>query len=264
MLPLNLKGKQKMEQLKVHQRLTNKLVFLLVLIIFSSCKNKSGDALYGEIKSDGKYNAEGLEIGQWKYSDINGKIVEEGFFDNGIRLGMWRYYLPFSDSILWTRYANGNNLIRTNIPNFLKVVETDSNIVVFKNKDSLALFNLVIGDGYTDNFDNYRSTIFEDLKKHHVIIKDSLSQSIETEERKKYLYNFFFGSDSIGKDFYVFNIAGKGNKDKLIEVSLRCEPGYSDIGRKVFFSVIPNLFIDSFRFMCEKENIILFENLTKR
>jgi hypothetical protein len=45
-----------------------------------------------------------------------------------------------------------------------------------------------------------------------------------------------------------------------MEVSLRCDEQYESLGKRVFFSVVPNLFIGSLRFLQQKEKILKFNN----
>ena len=61
--------------------------------------------------------------------------------------------------------------------------------------------------------------------------------------------------------FYIFNIIGLSKEKNLIEVSLRCDEKYENKGRKVFFSVLPNLFIESTRFINEREDIVEFNSV---
>jgi hypothetical protein len=58
------------------------------------------------------------------------------------------------------------------------------------------------------------------------------------------------------KKFRFFNVARLQNVSELIEVSLHCGSQLDDKGRKVFFSIIPNLFINGQKFIDGRESIV--------
>lgn len=234
--------------------------YIFPLFFFISCNNENGINEREKIRIEGNFNSKGMEIGQWKYYTKDQKVIEEGFFENGVRVGKWKYYLPYSDSISWINYIDKNNSINTNIPDFLFLVESNNSVVSFKNRDSSRTFNLVIGKNYSTSFYSYKSFMYADLSKRNITLVDTASQYIETDMGKKYLYNYISATDSIGNAFYLFNIVGLSKNGELTEISLRCDTTNEDRGRKVFFSIIPNLFIGSTRFLLQKENITVFEN----
>lgn len=128
------------------------------------------------------------------------------------------------------------------------------------------MFNLVIGNGYTTDttgLAGYKKMIYDDLAGRSVIIADSATNYIETSEGNKYLFSIVYGSIKQPKqDFLLFNIAGKVGK-RLIEVSLRCDREYDSKARRIFFSVLPNLFVESRRFMASKDVITTLRGDTK-
>lgn len=235
------------------------LKYYLILFFFISCIDDRRDN--ERVRSEGEFNSVGTETGKWKYYSTSNELLEEGDFENGIRVGLWRYYFPRQDSILWMKYNDSGIRISTNVPDFLNLHESSDRLISFKNKDTSKVFNLVIGKNYSNSFSTYKSLIYDELRMRNVFLIDSACHNIETANGSVYMYNFINGRDIKGGEFYIFNIIGLSKEKNLIEVSLRCDEEYENKGRKVFFSVLPNLFIDSTRFINEREDIVEFKSV---
>lgn len=248
------------------KRCINTALYFTALFLFS-CTNRDDPSIEGSFISKGKYDDKGYEIGWWKFFyNPDNHLMEEGNFVNGVRIGKWNYYAQFRDSIIWNPYTDVSGDIRTNIPEFLTLIEETENLIKFRNSDSNHLFNLVIGKEYTTDttsLELYKKMIYDDLSNRAVKISDSTTNYIETSHGNKYLFSFVSGvTEQTQENFLLFNIAGKIN-GRLIEVSLRCERQYDNKARKVFFSVIPNLFVDSLRFISSKDIITTLEDSIK-
>lgn len=233
-------------------------IILFLFIGVLSCRDNSKGKSKVFFPSTGNYNPDGLEDGEWKYYDNNGNILEEGVFKDGIRVGKWKYYTPNKDSIIWRLYKNPSGSIETNIPNDLFLAEDGDSISVFKSRDSTELFNLSIGKGYPGDIPEYKVSLYKDFSDLHAEIKDSVSQYIKTDVGKEYLFNRIVGLDSSKRSFLFFNIIGSDGRNKLVEISLRCDNRLSDRAQKVFFSIVPNLFVESNRFLKEQETVKVF------
>ena len=73
---------------------------------------------------EGSYTADSLEAGKWRVLNSNSILLEEGSFTNGVRRGLWVYY-PEKDSVVWNEVNIKDMAMRTNIPDFVHVVELD-------------------------------------------------------------------------------------------------------------------------------------------
>jgi len=172
------------------------IVFLYLLF---SCSNDNDK----EYTSIGRFDKDSLETGIWKFKDKTGAVIEEGEFEKGIRLGKWRYNLKPIDSINWELYSNTNNSIKTNVPDFLKVIEQSDSIVVLKPIDTTQIFNLVIGNGFyiqTKSLEKYRVDLFQDLDARDIKINDSINYYIQT-KTGTLLYTYISASDPTGSSF---------------------------------------------------------------
>lgn len=232
-----------------------------MLSLLLSCTNRDSLSSENAFESKGKYDDSGYEVGKWQvFYKADNHLTEEGNFTNGVRTGQWHYYTQPADTITWVAFSDASGKIRTNVPNFLKLVEDNENLIRFSSSDSSRLFNLVIGKGYTTDttsLEAYKKMIYDDLSTRTVTISDSATNYIETNEGNKYLFSFVSGSIEQSKqDFILLNIAGRVD-ERLIEISLRCDKQYNSKARKVFFSILPNLFINSRRFISSQDFITI-------
>lgn len=226
-----------------------------------SCTNRDTLSFENSFVTKGKYDEKGFEVGKWQvFYKVDNHLIEEGNFTNGVRTGRWRYYTQPADSITWDAFSDASGKIRTNVPNFLKLVEDNEDLIKFSNSDSNRVFNLAIGKGYTTDttsLEAYKKMIYSDLSSRAVIILDSATNYIETSEGNKYLFSFVSGGiEQPKQEFILLNIAGKVG-ERLIEVSLRCDKQYDSKARKIFFSILPNLFIGSRRFISSQDYITI-------
>ena len=230
-----------------------KSILPCLFVLLFSCSHKKSDS-----KSIGKIDKDSLEIGYWQYYSDSHKLLEEGEFKKGIRYGTWKYFVPIADTINWEVYYNQNKSIVTNIPDFLEDKEESDSIVVFKHRDPQQLFTLAIGVNYNkenNSFENYKQGIFQDLELRNVQITDSISYVVRG-DKGNLLYTSVSATETNGRKFRLFNVARVQNVSELIEVSLRCDSQLDDKGRKVFFSIIPNLFINGQKFIDCRESIV--------
>jgi hypothetical protein len=119
----------------------------------------------------------GLEVGLWVYRGNDGSIVEEGHFDEDVRVDMWRYNLPVKDSIFWNKFSNTSSSIITNIPSFLAVKDSYDSLVYFEYTGTSKIFRLVIGsEKCVDLFtlDQYEKQLYADLSNRKFKIDDTI------------------------------------------------------------------------------------------
>jgi antitoxin component YwqK of YwqJK toxin-antitoxin module len=169
------------------------IIFGFIVLLFSCSDKKSS-------KSVGQRDKDSLETGFWQYYSNNHKLLEEGEFQNGLRKGTWKYFVPIADTINWRAYHNERNTIVTNLPNFLQAKEESDSIVVFKHIDTLQLFTLAIGVNYnreSNSFENYKEAMFQDLKSRNIQITDSTSYILQSDNRMIKAERFSFLSYQI-------------------------------------------------------------------
>ena len=241
-----------------------RVAIFCMLSFFVSCINKEHISFENNFVSKGGYDNKGLEVGKWQvFNKSDNRLIEEGNFSDGLRIGEWHYNIQTSDTIVWTPFNSKSGTIKTNIPNFLKLVEENENLIRFNYMDSDRLFNLVIGKNYINDstsLEKYQNLIYTDLSNRRIHVIDSATNYIETSQGKKYLFSFIDGSSLQSEDFILLNIAGQVNGE-FIEISLRCDKKYNSKARKVFFSVLPNLFLNSHRFITPEDMITNLSNI---
>jgi len=213
--------------------------------------------------SIGKYDSLDRETGYWKETDSLGKVIIQGEYKSGVRVGVWRYSLPTKDSFIWNEYVNYSKSIRTNIPEFLKIVEEGDSLVIFESKFGERQMQLLIGNGYLNkaiNLLQYRDSVSQSFIADSFTVLESKSELFETKSGLQYIYNYVVAKRDTLK-LITFNIAGITKQKKLVEVTLRCDERYVVRGSKIFFSVFPNLFIESDRFSDSRDDFKFVERL---
>jgi len=232
-------------------------IFIISGILLIRCSNKQSENRINSVRTVGKYHRD-LETGLWQSFDQSNKLLEKGYFVNGLRTGIWQYYTPIRDSIIWNKFINLHGRIITNVPNFFELRDNEDSIVFFKYYDTSKIFNLVIAKGEINGiktFAKYEKQLYADLQDRNIKIIDTASQYLETKLGYRYFYNKIWGVLPHSDTLVIYNIAYIDNQQKIIEVSVRSEKTYVEKAQVIFFSVIPNLFIDSARFL-DKRDII--------
>jgi hypothetical protein len=234
----------------------NYVTLLLTLtIFFSSCAGQNTKEA-NDFRSEGKYNAQGKEYGLWRLLDADNKLMEMGYFKDGIRTGIWKYYFPTKDSIDWMPFYNNNHSIVTNIPSFLEVRENYDSLAFFMHRDSSQLFKMTISKvpSTFSSLQKYHDSVIAEFARKKVHYIDSSSQRFATSQGNTYIYHQVHGIYN-DQPFYAFNVGGIKGGNSFIEVTLRTSADNESQGRKVFFSIIQNLYIDAQRFMNNKDLI---------
>jgi len=182
--------------------------------------------------------------------------MEAGYFKEGIRTGIWRYYFPAEDSIEWMPFINSTHSIVTNIPDFLQVAENYDSLAFFIHRDTSKLFKVIISKGPNTfgSLQQYHDSVIAEFNRKKVQYIDSSSQSLATSQADTYIYHQIHGIYN-AQPFYTFNVGSIKSGNTFIEVTVRTSADNESQGRKVFFSIIQNIFIDAQRFMNNKDVI---------
>ena len=230
-------------------------IVIVLSIISLSCTNSSTskreDAEFQRVGS----TKNGLEYGRWQYLDENKKVVEEGDFDGGIRIGVWRYSNPKPDSIFWNKYEGA---FKTNVPDFFRAAEEGDSLIHFKYRDTSKIFDLIIGKSSSNPFSNledYQYQMYRELYKLNVEVRDTTTEIIHTTSGLEYLHTKIWGRLDGNRIIRIFSIVLFDSDSTLAEVTVRCDKEFADKAQIVFFSVISNLFYDSKQFMKNEDEI---------
>lgn len=240
-------------------RLTILASFLLSCNDGSTVCDNDGVGPNGELYKVRGCMVNSLEDGTWKIYDSAQKLSATGKFEKGIRVGTWQYgEAANNETIEWKKYENVRLKIKTNIPQGLELVEDSSGFIKFSNKDSNNLFNLVFID-HNLNEESIYVPEYHKVGESEVLAKGwkYLQKKIRLDLKNDTLY---FNSYQIqdGKNgFSILNIYEKLD-NHLIEVICRYNEPSEREAKRVFFSVISNLFLQKNRFMnpFDKVNIV--------
>jgi hypothetical protein len=226
-------------------------LYTIIFCLIGSCLITTDRKL--EIRDfyvEGVADSNHLEKGLWKFYDLEKQnLIQEGDFSNGVRIGMWNYYFPISDSIFWSLCYNKDSLIKTNIPSFLFVDFEEENFIAFRHKDSakLLLLKIAVGNGSNFNSDMYNNIMRKEIIDNSLKVNTSNYSQIQTTCGRFFNFNKFSGIDKENRSYKLLTI-NSILKNLLIEVTVRCNSEYYDFGEEVFFSVMSNLFIGGNRF----------------
>lgn len=193
-----------------------------------------------------------LEQGTWHIYDTTNQLSEWGEFDQGIRKGTWHYLNESSDSVVnWNKYLNNRLVIATNIPEVLKVALDSSFFVKFSHKDSGSLLNLVIAvnnpigkEAHLDSFYLYGE---KDISDKGWKYKSNRNRIAATGQHLYFNDYTLYPGDR--EEFRTLTFYGNTPKGDLVEVTCSFAPRNEQLARLIFTSVVPNLFVDSVRFI---------------
>jgi hypothetical protein len=232
-----------------------------ILLLMNSCDNHSSDGVDdNKFKSVGSYDGN-LETGLWKMADQNNRIIEEGYFDSGVRVARWQYYWPNHYSVVWNEFRSVTGKLRTNIPSFFTVWNNYDSLAFFKYYDTTKIFNLVIAITPESTFSTdseYEKQLFTDIRNRKITVVDTVSEAFATTSGFRYLFHKMTGNLPDSRNITIFNLVQFDSNKRTSEVSLRCEKEFLDVGQMAFYSILPNLFINSERFMDKNDVIAKF------
>lgn len=227
------------------------LIFLGSLCLIGSC-NKTEDKLeVRDYYAEGTADSNHLEKGLWKFYGLQKhELCQEGFFLNGVRVGLWNYYFPFRDSVIWAQYYSKDSLIRTNIPVYLKTDTDESNFVAFTHKDTskFLLLKIAIAQNTVFNVADYNLAMLKEVKSNSLKVSSNSYIPVNTTCNRVYHFNKFTGIDKENRNYTLLTINSVLSDSLLIEVTVRCKTDNIHIGEETFFSVMSNLFIKGNRF----------------
>lgn len=235
-----------------------------ILFLFSlfSCTTANSDTRIlddGETKVVGK-RVNFLEEGRWTYYNKKDSVLQTGLFEKGVRVGTWKYFIPNFDTICWKETPVLRSGVRTNVPEHFEVFEDTNNFSDFIDTSS-GSFNLMIGVDYStgiNGVESYRKKSLNGLYEKGVVLSDSVYNTIRTPGRE--LGFIKVSGKSLKRGYFgLMNQNGYTDNGKFIEVTLVYNPNFEQRAKRIFFSVVPNLFIDAHRFIEPKERIIEFK-----
>ena len=231
--------------------------YLLGLIIFiGACRGKQGDCTveYKDATNTNRMRGcmqDSLENGPWLVYDSSGQIIEQGNFENGVRVGTWRYpNRLFSDSLIdWIKYKNEHLSILTNIPKMFSNPEEGSYFVKWKNPDTAKLLTIVIALYDTSQIrigvDSFHLQSISEIQDRKGFFDHHLDKLVSNS--RKYYFNSYEVRMN-GDEFSILNsysVVGQ----MLVEVTVRFDKSEAMLARNIFSSILSNIFINSTRYI---------------
>jgi|GEM_PF-6891256 len=228
-----------------------KKIFYFIFVVITSCSNAGQDCSKREFDfGNQKYFAEGclidnIENGSWNFYNETEKLISNGIYDRGIRIGRWHYPGNFNDSIIeWEKYESKNLGLIFNIPSALYLVNDTLSDVQFSNKDSskpfvIALSVLELEEANKD-LENYYELGEREIKQNGWDFSRQSNQII-TKNHKLYLNSYSIRIDS-GQSFKVLNIYRLMGDKIFFEISCRYDERTESSAKIVFFSAVANCF----------------------
>lgn len=230
------------------------ILFFLSFCIVVSCNKTENKLEIRDYYAEGTADSNHLENGLWKFYGVErNDLCQEGFFLNGIRVGLWKYYFPFKDSIVWVQYYSKDSSIRTNIPIYLSTDTDEGNFVAFTHDDASKLLLLKIGIAENKAFDvvDYHKAILQEVENNSLKVNSNSYALVNTTCNRVYHYSKFTGIDKNSRNYSLLTINSVLRDSLLIEVTVRCKSDNLHLGEEIFFSVMSNLFIKGNRFFDE-------------
>ncbi|MBN8668833.1 MAG: hypothetical protein J0M30_15155 [Chitinophagales bacterium] len=217
--------------------------------------------------AEGTADSNHLEKGLWKFYGLeNHNLCQEGFFLNGVRVGLWKYYFPFKDSIFWVQYYSKDSSIRTNVPVYLSTDTDEGKFVAFAHDDTSKLLLLKIGIAENIDFDlaEYHKAMLQEVKNNSLKVNSNSCALVNTTCDRVYHYNKFTGIDKNSMNYTLLTINSVLSDSLLIEVTVRYRSDNIHLGEETFFSVMSNLFIKGNRFFDENIDCEIIRNKVVR
>lgn len=233
------------------------LILLFSWAFLEGCNYINDECSFNYISLDkSEYKVKGcmrdsVEQGEWFVYDEQNILVEFGRFENGIRVGNWYHKDLNQDSILWTKYENKRLGVVTNIPNIFQEVLDSLYFIKFSINDTSKFLNLVVS---INNPLHERVGIdsFYIYSKNDIAEKGWKFESNHTKfssTGKEYYFNQYTIFPEEAKTIESLNFYGITDNNDFVEVTCTYNSNTNDLARIVFASVVPNLFINSSRFV---------------
>lgn len=200
-----------------------------------------------------------LEQGTWSFYDSKQNLIEQGFFDKGIRIGKWHYPWNTTDSVIvWKRYTKPNINLEFNVPVELQIEEDGLDLIKFSNNSSKYRFTLVLAissiDHNVKNLDQYYKVGIAEIKR------NGWDFSREQQKLINHSNTIYFNDYSVKAkedSFKIFNMYRQMKDGKLLEITCRYNKINEQSSRIVFFSVLSNCFYKKQRFLSPFDKITL-------
>ncbi len=239
-------------------------LFYCISIVIASCNSGGQDCLSKEVDFGGqRYYADGclidnMETGAWSFYEVPGKLISNGNYDRGIRVGVWHYTGNNNDSIIeWKRYEKKNLELVFNIPTRLQLVSDTLVDVKFSNLDSSKLFNIIFSvlsiEETNKQIENYYQLGEREIKDKSWEFTRKSNKIIT--KKQEFYFNTYTISTPIGQSFKVLNMYRLMRDKKLFEISCRYDEKIEASAKIVFFSAITNCFYKNERILNPFEKI---------
>lgn len=235
-----------------------KIIYCLFLLLISCAEFNDPNCTFKYRSFDGTERtvkgcmSNSIEYGHWTHLDSVGNVLEEGNYDSGIFVGLWKYNLPDNKSlsIEWLKYENRKLNFSTNVPSDLSKIEEGDFFVKFQKPDSSDGITLVIIIHDT-------SAVSFPINQFHLQGEKELSekgwkferQPFELKSEGKTFYSNFYKLFGPTQNRFIWSIDESLEGGKVLQVFTNYDPANDVLGRITFTGVSSNLFIDGKRLL---------------
>src|SRR5574343_1247220 len=226
-------------------------LILLCFCLIGSCDKTENKLEIRDYYAEGTADSNHLEKGLWKFYGLEKhNLCQEGYFLNGVRDGLWKYYFPFKDSIDWVQYYSKDSVIRTNIPVYLNTDTDEGKFIGFSHKDTtkFLLLKIAVAENAVYDVAEYNKAIFKEVKINSLKVSSNNYVTVNTTCNQVYHFNKFTGIDKENRNYTLLTINSGLSDSLLVEVTVRCKTDYILFGEETFYSIVNNLFIKGKRF----------------
>ena len=161
-----------------------------------------------KIKMEGLLK-DGMEIGEWSFFDEQGNQIQNGYYLNGIQIGVWKYRYPtLKSDIVWDTITNCTDF-KFSLPHSFKIAteyQTDSSYTFIDNIENevFSIYNFeCLNREYVESF--YKKN-YDDFINQNYRIKTSSSSIIKSENILYFLDEFRVFHPQAKKDILVVMI----------------------------------------------------------
>jgi len=241
-----------MQKLKSQYLLNRFLVGFLSIILFVSCSNQdikyhyvvSGDSDIDRTIIDGKTKNQ-KEVGEWSIATPNGKLLANGLFDEGVKVGKWLYHLNDKDLYIdWKKYSNDKG-VTANLPSNWTVLESDDDLLqatfktFSKNKgNKYFIFGSYDATRLGLTMDEYNSASKENMHK-KLIVKQQDDLILYNGNNKYYFTRYILTNN--GENLVVFNLIGMVGEN-IIDIGFSSLDENRDYKHLLFFEIMSGLY----------------------
>jgi hypothetical protein len=162
----------------------------------------------------------GTENGVWSFYDEDEKLVQQGSYQNGIPVGLWKYDFSslFDTTIIWQQHTHILKNFTFSLPQSFRQVESDSDSAAYTVVDSKGgdVFTIrTLGNSSQTELENYFIKSKEEFGIDFNILNSS-STLVESDSDRFFLDKFLVSHKQKGIVVMHYNLYKIINNDMVI------------------------------------------------